>query len=93
MTYILSTLQTWCSNCEKLMKDIETQIKTSDFKMKESSKQKAALKAQIEENEKDIIDSTGLSMFSHSPDGHMMPSSGGYKSKKQKTSRVKKPFE
>lgn len=29
------------------MKDIETQIKTSDFKMKESSKQKAALKAQV----------------------------------------------
>jgi len=93
MNYVLSSLQTWCSNCEKLMKNIETQIKTSHSKMKESSKQRAVLKAQIEENEKEFIDSSSLSMFSNSPDSHVMPKSGGYKSKKQKTSKVKKPFE
>merc|ERR1719354_242863 len=79
MNYVLSSLQTWCSNCEKLMKNI--------------AKQRAVLKAQIEENEKEFIDSSSLSMFSNSPDSHVMPKSGGYKSKKQKTSKVKKPFE
>lgn len=93
MTHILLTLQNWCSNCEKLMKGIEQQIEKSDLQIKENIQIKAVLKAQIEESEKDVFNSADLSIFSHSPDNLMMPSSGGYKSKKQKTCRGKKPFE